>query len=243
MLRRVYFRSGMVFAWACGTTAAVIVIGGLVVLYFGSEIGPFDAIFQAVSAFGNSGLYIGRLPGGNSLPTHLLLLPLAVLGGLGLPVLMELADLLRSRTPLSSHSQTTLTWTAGIYLAALTLLVILQWPGQSAPVGQWRQTLVTASQQAAQLAIRGLSLWRNQQSADSMDHDRPDDHRRRLRRHRRWNQSNHACCSDWRNTQSARRANSRPGAGNRDRLAHLLHRHARRGIPRAACYRAGNPRG
>ncbi len=58
-----------------------------------AHISIADAVHQSACAFGNSGaVFTGRsrLPGFASLPAQGVLLPLSILGGLGLPVLMEL---------------------------------------------------------------------------------------------------------------------------------------------------------
>ena len=77
---------------------------------------------QAASAFGNSGLYLGRLPAVSEWRTHLALMPLAFLGGLSIPVLLEIADLAFQRRPLSLHSRVVLAISAGLYLLGLLLL-------------------------------------------------------------------------------------------------------------------------
>ena len=78
----------------------------------------FDGAYQAVSAFGNCGLFTGRLPAGGNGRTWCLLLPLAVLGSLGVPVLLDLA---RGRA--SAHTRRVLTLTAAVYLLSVATLV------------------------------------------------------------------------------------------------------------------------
>jgi Trk-type K+ transport system membrane component len=167
-IARMRYSDRQIFAWACGVTALVALLGGLLLLLIGRDLGPFDAVFQAVSAFGNSGLYAGPLPDGNSLPAHLLLMPLAVLGGLGLPVLMELADRVRGKSDFSQHSQTVLNWTAGCYLVALVVLLLLQFPSQPSSGDAWREAALSASREAINsrsagfpfaLAVNPLVQW------------------------------------------------------------------------------------
>lgn len=147
-IARLRYSDRQIFSWACTTTALVAIFGGLFLRLIDPDLSLFDAIFQAVSAFGNSGLYSGLLPGGYSLPAHLLLMPLAILGGLGLPVLMEAVDRIRGKSEWSLHSQTVLNWTAGCYLVALIVLFLLQAPWQSSSIDAWQQTALTASRQA-----------------------------------------------------------------------------------------------
>jgi trk system potassium uptake protein len=77
---------------------------------------------QAASAFGNSGLYLGRLPAIGEWRTHAALMPLAFLGGLSIPVLLEVTDLVFQRRPLSLHSRVVLGISAALYLLGLALL-------------------------------------------------------------------------------------------------------------------------
>ncbi|MDP9173303.1 MAG: hypothetical protein M3O30_05495 [Planctomycetota bacterium] len=76
-----------------------------------------------VGAFANCGLYLGHLPSESSLLTHLLILPLTILGGLGLPVLMECWSAVLYFKPLSKHSRVVLVMSAGAYVIGFALLV------------------------------------------------------------------------------------------------------------------------
>jgi trk system potassium uptake protein len=83
---------------------------------------PLHATFLAASAVGNVGLAIGDLPGAGEWRTHAVLLPLAVLGGLGVPVLLEVWHRLTGRCRcLSRYSVVVLTLTAAIYLIGVIL--------------------------------------------------------------------------------------------------------------------------
>lgn len=95
-------------------------------LLVSQERDTFAAIFQAASAFGNSGVSIGKLSGLLDWRTHFILMPLALLGGLGLPVLMEIFDRIRGRGKFSFHSRIVLSMTGGIYLFALFIFILLQ---------------------------------------------------------------------------------------------------------------------
>lgn len=87
---------------------------------------PLEAMMLAASAFANSGVFLGALPGAVNWQTHVVILPLAVLGGLGLPVLMEMWDAMRGRGGLSFHSRTVLKLTAYVYLATFFLFLAMQ---------------------------------------------------------------------------------------------------------------------
>jgi trk system potassium uptake protein TrkH len=84
--------------------------------------GLVPSAMQAASAFGNSGLFLGRLPAAAEWRTHVALMPLAFLGGLSIPVLLELGDLLFQGRPLSRHSRVVLATSAVLYLVGLIFL-------------------------------------------------------------------------------------------------------------------------
>jgi Trk-type K+ transport system membrane component len=116
-------------------TAAGILIGGGTllgtgILLLGDMHTPaggepvLDAMLKAASAVGNSGVYWGRPPSAGAATTQLGLLPLAILGGLGLPVLLDLYDRATRRTPaLSFHTRLVLTLTAAIYVCGVVALL------------------------------------------------------------------------------------------------------------------------
>src|SRR5579864_2790512 len=112
---------------AAVTAIVLATIGGAAALASAGH-SVFEAIFQAASAFGNSGLWIGRVPASSSPYTFLVLLPLAVLGGLSLTVLMELTDRLFGGPPLSRHARVVLALTGIFYLCGMIALVLAQVP-------------------------------------------------------------------------------------------------------------------
>jgi trk system potassium uptake protein TrkH len=140
-IAKLKYSDRQLIAWALAATAIAVVIGAISPL---SDT-IFASIFTAVSAFGNSGLYISRLPAADSTATHVLLLPLAILGGLGLPVLMELIGNFRKRSSISAHAQAVLTWSAAIYILAVLLLAAAQLPSSTSPPPIWRTVFATAS--------------------------------------------------------------------------------------------------
>jgi Trk-type K+ transport system membrane component len=138
-----------------------ILAGSAALMGDGRRVG--DAIQLAASAFGNSGEAILR-PGGVGLPAltswrlHCVLLPLSVLGGLGLPVLMELYDSLFGARRLSKHSQIVLSLTAGIYVcsvAALTFCMVQEGSSSAASV---RDAMIKSSAVSLDARTAGLPL-------------------------------------------------------------------------------------
>lgn len=117
-------------------------------------------VLLAASAFGNSGVVINPPGGIFDWTTHAVLLPLAVLGGLGLPVLIDLYDRFVNRRELSSHSRVVLSSSAAVYLCGLALLVALQWPQlKDGKTPQWtdvRPVLLSSSVAALNSRTCGL---------------------------------------------------------------------------------------
>ncbi len=101
---------------------ACVVLAGAIGALAGNGPGrsSFEGAYQAISAFGNCGLYIGQLPSGGDPRVMWLLLPLAILGSLGLPVVLDLC-----RLRLSTHTRRVLTASAAAYLLLLLALVPL----------------------------------------------------------------------------------------------------------------------
>jgi trk system potassium uptake protein TrkH len=140
-IARLRFKDWHLIAWAFASVIVVALLGGGLMTGEGRDFGP--GAFQAVSAFGNSGLYLGRLPIIASFQTLCVLLPLAVLGGLGLPVLMDLGDAVIGRSKLSQHSRTVLTWSAGVYLVFFAVLIVL---GLRSQTDTTQASLINAAQ-------------------------------------------------------------------------------------------------
>src|SRR5207247_4710743 len=85
-------------------------------------------------------LTLGRLPGIDDWRAHAILLPLAFIGGISVPVVMNLADTLFRRGALSRHTLTVLSLSAGLYLAGFILLL----PGTSSVDGTNRVVVASA---------------------------------------------------------------------------------------------------
>ena len=116
------YTDAQIAAAAGAATLMAMLVGAA---FLGSDRGVLAALLLAASAFGNSGLHSGRLPGVLDWEVHLILLPLAFAGALGLPVLMEVFDRATgSRRTLSAHTRTVLVLAAGFYLVGFALLAV-----------------------------------------------------------------------------------------------------------------------
>jgi trk system potassium uptake protein TrkH len=131
---RLPYRDGHVIAAAVLATV-LSALGGAIVLGIGASPGTFgivNGVFQSVCAFGNCGLVLGRVGDLAGWRLHVVLLPLAAAGGLGLPVLMELYDWVIKRRPIGRHSATTISAAAMVYLIGMIGVLIFAWP--SSPI-------------------------------------------------------------------------------------------------------------
>lgn len=116
----------------------------------------FDSVFQSAAAFGNCGLATGHV-GSVADPRSYALVLLSLFGGLGLPVLMELYDLLITGRRISTHARTVLRFSAGIYLAGFLLLLVLQRAALTQPRwSTWQQILATSSVESINSRTAGM---------------------------------------------------------------------------------------
>lgn len=111
---------GQIFRWSVGLPAALIALGALLLWASGQHLWP--ACFLSTSALGNCGLYLTSLPKVTTWQTQLVLLPLAIIGSLGLPVILALRS--SRRGPAMHHATTALAWTAGLYLVFLLVVAL-----------------------------------------------------------------------------------------------------------------------
>ena len=129
----------------------------------------FGGLFRGIAAMGNSGLYVDVPPGAREVATHAILLPLAVLGGLGITVVIELWDAVMRKRSISRHAQMVLRMSAGLYLAGLVGLTVLQMVGSEAPAGgrgpvgpaasvPWGTALANASATSVNARTAGLAM-------------------------------------------------------------------------------------
>jgi trk system potassium uptake protein len=85
-----------------------------------------QAVFMAASAFGNGGLCLGPTPNPTAWQTHLFILPLIFLGGIGLCTLIELYDSVRHKRPVSTHGRAALGSAAWFYVGGTAILAALE---------------------------------------------------------------------------------------------------------------------
>jgi Trk-type K+ transport system membrane component len=154
---RLPYTGGQVVASAFASLLIAVLAGATPLL--SPDRRMFDSLFLATSAFANSGLYVGRLPGISNILPHAVLLPLSFAGGLGLPVLMELFDRITGGAArLSAHSRTVLWTSAALYLGATAAFLVLlsprRLPDSAADFPAWRDALAASSA----LAINGRGL-------------------------------------------------------------------------------------
>jgi trk/ktr system potassium uptake protein len=125
-------------AFVCEAAALVIGIAG----GCGYWRSPLSGLTQGAATFGNSGVEMGQTFALKAWQTHVIVLPLVTLGGLGITVLMELYDLVVHGQRISTHARVVLAWACGVYLVAVVVLTAFQWIGNEAEVngerfGEW----------------------------------------------------------------------------------------------------------
>lgn len=102
----------------------VLIMGGFASSGDGRSM--IGSMTQTAAAWGNSGLRVDLPPGANEVYTHVVLLPLSLLGGFGLVVVLQILDLLVRRVPMVRHTRVVLQMSAGLFLAGFLGCVILQ---------------------------------------------------------------------------------------------------------------------
>jgi trk system potassium uptake protein TrkH len=146
-LLRLPYSDGKIITATLYTYVVAVSLGAAIVAEPGR--GLIASATQSASAFGNSGLYLGRLPGVAAWRTHAALMPLAFLGALSIPVLLEITDLVFQRRPLSLHSRVVLAISAALYLVGLFCL---------APWGRADATTALAAGSALAIDSRSAGL-------------------------------------------------------------------------------------
>jgi Trk-type K+ transport system membrane component len=136
-LLRLPYSMWQVAGWAVGLEVFATLLGLLVLR--GDNGG-----FAGASALGNCGIILGQASSRDDLRLHLVVLPLAVVGGLGLPVLMELFDWLLGRRTPSRHARIVLVMTATVFLVGFLLLIWMHWPLNRAVVRDSATTSLNA---------------------------------------------------------------------------------------------------
>lgn len=129
-----------------------VVIGAQILAASGLSV--WQAIFQAASAFGNAGFVIGKPLGWMDWQTHLVLLPLAIIGGLGIPVLRDIWSSLVDRKSMHWHTSAVLWMAAGIYLVSLVMIML----AELLDGAQFRDALALASTEALNSRTLGMPM-------------------------------------------------------------------------------------
>lgn len=117
-------------------------------------------VFRSISAVTHCGMWIGAPPAAGERATLLLWLPLAVIGGIGTTVLVELWRWPRTRA-LSPHAKAVLALTAAAYLVGVLLIGGGEWLSgrlASADEAAWKATLTTASVESVNIRSAGLPV-------------------------------------------------------------------------------------
>lgn len=142
--------------WAAATAVLLTTLGGGAALAASGQP-VLEAIFHSTCAFANSALWLGPSPSTTDASTFLVLLPLVILGGLGLPVLIELTDRMFGGPPLSRHSRVVLMLAGLVYLAGFAALVLAQTPAAwNGGWFAWRNTLASCSVAAINSRTAGI---------------------------------------------------------------------------------------
>ena len=135
----------------------VLIAAGCIPL-IASGYGVSNSFMLSASALANSGLHFGPVPGALNWQTHLVLLPLAVLGGLGSPVLIELIGLVRMKGGLSNYSKTVLAATAWVFLALFGLMLMVHFVETESMTGKWLKVFASSSAAAIDSRTAGLAI-------------------------------------------------------------------------------------
>lgn len=138
-LARLGFSDGQVMGATAGLLVAGTAFGGALIAMEGRDI--FDSLFAAASMFTGCGLVLDSPPRVDSPWLHVSWLPIAAIGALGIPTLMELWRRLVRRRPLSRYSRQAVVLLSVAYLAGLLLLLATLWRHED----NWRHTLANAS--------------------------------------------------------------------------------------------------
>jgi trk system potassium uptake protein len=142
--------AGRLLAYSAGAMGVAAGLGAI--LLSGASGGWAAGAFLGLSAFANSGLHSGALLPATPWAVHGVMLPLAVAGGLGMVVLIELNRRLVNRAPLSRHSRVVLLSSAAVYLVGVAGIMLLD------NRGSWRAGLVEGSLVALNTRSAGFGV-------------------------------------------------------------------------------------
>jgi trk system potassium uptake protein TrkH len=141
--------------FAAITLEALAIIAGAAMLTI-SHVDVGAAIYRSICAFGNSGLWIGHPPANDAASTYLTLLPLSIIGGFGLPVMIDLHQAMLGRSELNTHSRTVLKLAAIGFLVSFALLIGAQIPAVGGGWDAWRNTLASCATFAVNARSAGI---------------------------------------------------------------------------------------
>jgi trk system potassium uptake protein TrkH len=120
--------------------------------------GLLSGLSQGAAAFGNSGMSLGTPFGLDNWQMHLIVLPMAFIGGLGITVLVELYHAAIGGRAISNHAGKVLAMSFGLYLVALLVILGLRWFVTSGGYGDFRSLLASTSAVAINSRTAGLPL-------------------------------------------------------------------------------------
>ena len=140
-----------------------LIVEGLVLLIGAmftpdSTGGIFNSVFLTAAAFGNCGLSVGNLPAYSSGVTQLLVLPLTVLGGLGITVILEIYRAVMRIDRLSAHSKIVLSTSAWLYVLGFAAIFAINLNHMSGFNSGTAQLAVQSSVLAIESRTGGLPL-------------------------------------------------------------------------------------
>ena len=113
--------------WKLATGAVLLVLSGTLLGAANLLAGDrffYAAMFEATSALANAGLNLEAARRIDDWRLHLIVLPLAAIGAIGLPVVIDLFDRLALGRPVSEYSQRVLRIFAIAWLASFALLLL-----------------------------------------------------------------------------------------------------------------------
>lgn len=147
---------------AVAVEIGAILIGGVALLT--PDRGVFLSMQQAASAFAGAGTLLGPLSSPLAWRTHAVIMPLALLGSLGIPVLLDLRDWLFKSVPMNRFSRIVISMTAGAYIVGFLAMCAIRMPMTSVDAGQWKEIVAEASVASNNVRLSGLpyswsGLW------------------------------------------------------------------------------------
>ncbi|HVT88669.1 MAG TPA: potassium transporter TrkG [Tepidisphaeraceae bacterium] len=120
----------------------------------GPQLKLFPAFFQSASAFGNCGLVLGPQPQAGDWKTQVVLLPLAFIGGLGIPVLMDIGACVNRQHHLRDQTRVILSVSALLYVVGVGSIFLIEKTSGNDSM----QSLINASTESLNSRTLGLPL-------------------------------------------------------------------------------------